>query len=212
MNTRKLLVLVLLFVCILLPACAAPATQVKPSDPPVAPPTVTSSPGETIFSSKIYQLHMTVNFKTADWHISDDFSDLVTVDRTGQDFGVGFNIVTDAKVADPISGAQVPFPADFAAWVKSNPNFKSDPPTDVTVAGFAGIQIDATPMVGKQTDFLYMSRTKWNLITKPEKWRFIMLDNVNGERLLILLISPADQFKDAFAQAQTILDSVVFSK
>jgi hypothetical protein len=43
-------------------------------------------------------------------------------------------------------------------------------------------------------------------VPSPEAWRFILLDNVNGERLLILLKAPADQFNAAASQAQAILD------
>lgn len=155
---------------------------------------------------------MAVSFGQRDWHVIDDFTDLITVAGKQKDWNIGFNIVTNAKVADPINGAQIPFPADFAAWIKSNPDLKADEPTQVTVARLKGLQIDATPIATKQKDFLYMSGTKWNIIPKAEEWRFILLDAGNGERLLILLIAPADQFKDAVQHAQTIIDTVVFMK
>jgi hypothetical protein len=173
-------------------------------------PIVASDQSLTTFSSKIYKLHMSVSFGS-DWHVIDDFTDLVTVAGTQKDWNAGFNIVTNAKLADPVSGAQIPFPVDFASWIKSNPDFKTDEPIEITVGGIKGLQIDATPMPPKQKDFLYMSGTKWNIIPSAEQWRFILLNDVNGERLLIFLIAPADQFKDAVQQSQSILDSVAFT-
>jgi len=207
MNTRKLLVSVLILVSVLLAACAPPAPIAVPS---TVVPIVASDQSLTTFSSKIYKLHMSVSFGS-DWHVIDDFTDLVTVAGTQKDWNVGFNIVTNAKLADPVSGAQIPFPVDFASWIKSNPDFKTDEPIEITVGGIKGLQIDATPMPPKQKDFLYLSGTKWNIIPSAEQWRFILLNDVNGERLLIFLIAPADQFKDAVQQSQSILDSVAFT-
>ena len=211
MNTRKLLVSVLMLVSVLLSACASVATPPDPiSVPSTVVPIVASDQSLTTFSSKIYKLHMSVSFGS-DWHVIDDFTDLVTVAGTQKDWNAGFNIVTNAKLADPVSGAQIPFPVDFASWIKSNPDFKTDEPIEITVGGIKGQQIDATPMPPKQKDFLYMSGTKWNIIPSAEQWRFILLNDVNGERLLIFLIAPADQFKDAVQQSQSILDSVAFT-
>jgi hypothetical protein len=211
MNTRKLLVSVLILVSVLLAACAPAATPPAPiAVPSTVVPIVASDQSLTTFSSKIYKLHMSVSFGS-DWHVIDDFTDLVTVAGTQKDWNAGFNIVTNAKLADPVSGAQIPFPVDFASWIKSNPDFKTDEPIEITVGGIKGLQIDATPMPPKQKDFLYMSGTKWNIIPSAEQWRFILLNDVNGERLLIFLIAPADQFKDAVQQSQSILDSVAFT-
>lgn len=188
-----------------------PSTPVPPTPVPTEAPTVAPTPEEITFSSKKYKLPMSVSFGP-DWQVIDDFTDLVTVAGMQKDWNVGFNIVTNAKVADPVSGDKIPFPQDFASWIKSNPDFTVNEPTEVMVAGIKGLQIDATPIATKQKDFLYMSGTRWNVVSKPEGWRFILLNDVNGERLLILLIAPADQFNVAAEQAQAVIDSVVFTK
>ena len=161
-----------------IPATAVPPTAI----PPTVAPTVTLTQAGMTFSSKIFKFPMSVSFGS-DWHVIDDLTDLVTVQATKADWNVAFNIVTDAKVADPVSGVQIPFPEDFASWIKSNPDFKADEPTEVTVAGIKGLQIDAVPMTTKQKDFLYNRAGKWNIIPSPVGWRFIMLNDVNGERL-----------------------------
>ena len=203
MNTPKMLVSGLMLLSVLLAACAPAAT-------PTATPIAAPAQAQTTFSSKIYKLPMSVSFGS-DWHILDDFTDLVTVASKQKDWELGFNIVTNAKLVDPINGNQIPFPEDFVSWVKSNPNFKADEPTEVTVAGIKGLQIVATVTATKQTSFLYMSGTKWNMLPS-EMWRFILLNDVNGERVLITLVAAPDQFKDFVQQSQSILDSVAFTK
>jgi hypothetical protein len=217
MNQFRLSKLFFVVVLFALVACQPQATPPAPTAIPpttVSPtttPTAASVAGETSFSSKGYKLHMSVSFGP-DWHIADDYTDLVTVQATKADWNVGFNIVTNATVADPVTGARNPFPEDFASWIKSDKDFKAGTPTDVTVAGIKGLQIDATPVSTSKKDFLYNSANQWNIVPRPEGWRFILLNDVNGERLLILIIAPADEFKVAVEQAQPILDSVVFSK
>jgi hypothetical protein len=220
MNTRKFCSSVL-FVCILLSACtpaAAPAAFPTPTitGPTAIISTVTPAPAVTTFSSNIFALPMTVSFGQRDWHVSDDFTDLVTVDSSQGPWGLSFNIVTDAKLADPTNGQLIPFPEDFVSWIQSDPDFKVDQPTQVTIGGIEGTQIDTTPIWQSTTtnkkEFLVLHLEKWNIVTEPERWRFIYMDDVNGERLLILLIAAADQFDTAVEEAQAVLDTVKFTK
>ena len=97
----------------------------------------------------------------------------------------------------------------------------------MTVAGIEGLQIDATPIWKSTTTgqkyFLSLSGKILlnahgqpdgeNIVTDPEQWRFILLNNVNGERLLMILIDGnGHKFEDAVKQSQAVLDSVVFTK
>ena len=105
-------------------------------------------------------------------------------------------------------------PQDFAAWIKADPDFAVGEQRRVTIVGVEGLQIDATPTWRSTTAMKEeLSRVNdqvtWNLVTSPEKWRFIMLDNVNGQRVLILMISPSDKFDDAMQKAREILDAAM---
>lgn len=222
MNTRSLLIPVFMLISVLLSACvpAAPTALPMIVTPTIVVPTarlpaITPTPELTAFKSKVFELPMTVSFGS-DWHVSDDFTDLVTLESSQQDWSVSFNIVTSAQLADPADGHLIPFPEDFAAWIQADPDFNVDQPTQVMVAGINGIQMDATPVWKSTTTnkkpFLTLRLSGWNIVTKPERWRFILLDNVHGEPLLILLIARADHFDDAAEQVQTILDGVVFGR
>lgn len=209
MNARKLLVSILMFVSVLLSACA-PATA-TPLAPTVVPPTANAVP----IQSTLLKIPMSVSFGSS-WHMTDNSPDIFTIQNNQVDFGVAFNIVTDAKLADPADGHLIPFPADFVSWIKSDPDFTALEFTNVKVGGIVGVQIDATPIATRQKVFLSLNGNNWNLVSASEHaehWRFIDLGNVtNGECLLILSIGPADQFQSLVPEAQNMLDTVVFSK
>jgi hypothetical protein len=168
---------------------------------------------ETTFSSKTFKLPMSVSFGP-DWHVLDDYPDLVTVEKKQEGWQLGFNIVTHAKLADPDDGHLVPFPDDFMSWIKSDPSLVVGEPTEVMVGGMKGTQIDIKSTRTTTKDFLYLpSGITWNIMRDPFG-RFILLNDVNGERMFIWLVLTVDagEYKDALGQAQTIIDSVVFTK
>lgn|GEM_PF-1470904 len=220
MNTRNLLVSALILIGVLLSACAPAAPtihSVKPTTvlPTAIMPTVTVAPTLTMFTSKVFELPMTLSFEQRDWHVSDDFTDLVTMDSSQGNWGVSFNLVSDAELADPTNEQLIPFPEDFVSWIQSNPDFQVEQPIKVTVGGIDGIQVDATPVWQSTTtnkkQFLALRFENWNIVTSPERWRFIYLNDVNGKQLLIMLIAAADQFNLATEQAQNILNTVEFT-
>jgi hypothetical protein len=212
-----------MLISVLLSACvpAAPTALPMIVTPTIVVPTarlpaITPTPELTAFKSKVFELPMTVSFGQQDWQVSDDFADLVTVDSSHGGWGVSFNLVTDAKLADPANEHHIPFPEDFVSWLQSNPDFKVGQPTKVTIGGIDGTQIDATPVWQSDStnkkQFLVLRSVNWNIVTNPERWRFIYLPNVNGERLLILLIAAADQFNTATEEVQAVLNTVEFTK
>ena len=227
MNTRKLLVSILMLVSVLLSACAPAATPPVPTTvPPTTAPTVAPAQAGTTFSPKTFKIPLSVSFGP-EWSVHYNLPGKFDINNQ-HDFGLSFYIVTTAKLADPIDGNLIPFPEDFLSWIKSNPDFDAVESTPVTVAGIEGLQIDATP-VWKPVDdahlklFLSLSGNKYgntegqpdgeNIVTDSEQWRFILLNNVNGERLLIILIDGnGHDFQDAVGQSQVVLDSVIFTK
>ena len=228
-RVSKLLCLLMLFMLVACQAQAAtpPASTAVPPPAPTAvpPPAATAAPATAVpataatqaltpFSSKIYKLHMSVSFGP-DWNVIDDYPDLVTLLKTREQIGyeLGLNIVTDAKLADPVDGHLVPFPNDFVAWVKSAPGFIAGEAIEVIVGGIKGMQIDARTTTTEKKDYLHLAGgTIWyvNAPSGTLTWRFILLNDVNGERVLITFASPTDKFDSAMEAAQKILDSVVF--
>jgi virginiamycin B lyase len=164
---------------------------------------------QSTFLTEQFALPMSLRF-SSEWHVLEEFADLVTLKRNQEGWELGFNLVTNARVADPASGERIPFPEDFAAWIQANPDFESDPPIEVTLGGIRGVQIDVTPVPATKKDFLFLGATGWNMLPAGERWRFILLDNVKGERLLVMLLASAEQFDVATQNAQAVLDGLVF--
>jgi hypothetical protein len=222
MNTFKLLVSVLMLVSVLFSACTPVATAI----PSTSVPTVASAHVEPTFSSKTFKLPMSLDFNS-DWQIGYDLPGKFAIDNS-HGFGLSFYVVTDAKLIDPIDGHLIPFPEDFLSWIKSDPDFDAVKSTPVIVAGIEGLQIDATPVwkstTAKLKAFLSLSGDislnlshgqpdGENIVTDPEQWRFILLNNIHGERLLIILIDGrGHDFQDALGQSQAVLNSVVFTE
>ncbi len=214
MNTRNLLVSVLVLVSILLSACAPAATQAPTVIPPTTAPTVAPAQEQTTFSSSKFEIPMTLTYGS-DWYLLDEYSDLFTlkIKGTGFSWELGFNLVTDAQIADPNSSATIRWPDDFAAYLQSNQYFEAGQPMPVTVGGVKGIQIDAlVKNIGQKRTFIALKSTDWLYLDVTEKWRFIMLDDINGQRLLITMNAPPDGFSKAAELEQKVLDTVVFAK
>ena len=224
MNQTRFTKLSHVLLLLVLVACQAQTTSVPTiaplpatAVPPTVAPTTANTQAQTKFSPKI-EIPMSISFGS-DWTISKDLPRKLGMDNR-DNFGISINIVTDAKLADPIDGHLIPFPEDFLSWIKSDLDFQVGDLTDVTVAGIEGVRIDATP-IWKSTTFkklfLQLNGDGWqnqeNIVTDPEQWRFILLNNVNGERMLIILINGhGHNFDDAIQQSQKVLDTVVFSK
>ena len=221
MNTRKLLVSILMFVSVLLSACAPAATPpaattVPPTViPPTMAPTVTPAQDQTTFSSKKFGLPMSISFGP-EWHVAEDFADeIVLVGGTQAYDGVelAFMFVKDAKIADPASTATMPWPDDFVAYLHSNQYLEVGEPMPITVGGVNGVQIDeSNKNIGQKRIFIALKTTGWLYLDGDQSWRFIILDDVNGQRLLIGTTEAPEGFSVATELAQKVIDSVVFTK
>jgi len=221
MNTRNLLVSVLMLGSVLLSACAPAttppsATTVPPAViPPTMAPTVAPAQDQTTFSSKKFGLPMSISFGP-EWHVAEDFADefeLVGGTQAYDGVELVFIFVKDAKIADPSSTATMPWPDDFVAYLHSNQYLEVGEPMPITVGGANGIQIDVSNKnIGQKRTFIGLKSTGWLYLDADQSWRFIILDDVNGQRLLIGTTEAPEGFSVATELAQKVIDSVVFTK
>lgn len=124
-----------------------------------------------------------------------------------------FIFVKDAKIADPASTVTMPWPDDFVAYLHSNQNLEVGLPMPITVGGVNGVQIDVSNKnIGQKRTFIGLKSTGWLYLDADQSWRFIILDDVNGERLLIGTTEATEGFSLATELAQKVIDSVVFTK
>ena len=230
MNIR-ILVSVYMLACVALASCTpATATQavpstarltdISPNNAATAAPSMdaTVAPATAIPSTHInytthgFKLPMTVKVSSACEIVDDSLSIWsVECDSWGPGAGMGINIVTDASVTDPLNGQSLPFPSDFAAWLKDDPDFKDVSSEAVTVAGLPALQVDAAPIHARKS-FIILKTSAWNTLQTDGEWRFILIEDVKGERVLINLIAPNGKPLSALPQqeVQGFLESITF--
>jgi len=178
-------------------------------------PTVAPAQDQTTFSSKKFGLPMSISFGP-EWHVREDFADeILLVGGTQAYEGVElvFILVKDAKIADPASTATMPWPDDFVAYLHSNQYLEVGEPMPITVGGVNGVQIDeSNKNIGQKRTFIALKSTGWLYLDYDQNWRFIILDDVNGKRLLIATTEAAEGFSVATELAQKVIDTIVFPK
>ena len=211
MNARKLLVSLTMLVSALLSACAPATTPPSATPipttavPPTAAPTITVTQGPTTYSPEKFALPMSVNFGP-EWHVDTDLPDeflLVGGTQAYEGVELVFMLVKDAKVGDPASNATLPWPDDFVAYLHSNGYLEVGEPTPITVGGLDGVQIDvAIKKTGEQRTLIELAAHDWFYLDYDQNWRFIILDNVNGKRLLI----GATEAPEGFSAAVELAD------
>ena len=215
MNTRKLLVSVLILVCVALSACAPAATQAPTDVPPTSAPTVAPAQEETTFSPKTFSLPITFGYGS-DWKIeAEDSSEVVLKykDFDGEFLFINPKSTKVASPAAPYSG--IPFPDDFVNWIQTHGLFQVVKTQPVVVGGLPGTQIDAdaTAACGAKTEWFLVGSGGWNC-GEGGHYRFTYLDDVHGERPLIMTVGyvSAEDFVSMTDASQKVLDSVVFTK
>jgi hypothetical protein len=115
-------------------------------------------------------------------------------------------------------------PEDMVAWLQENPNLETDEPEPAHVGGEDGMQLDAVashlfPEYSLCTQFkqpcLPLFRNAADpgslyVLTKTEKARFVVLDDVKGKAVTIAITAPAVKFDEFTPEAEKMLDSVVW--
>ncbi len=215
MNTRKLLVSILMLVSVLLSACAPAATPAPTAIPPTTAPTIAPAQEGTTFLSKTFDLPITFQYGP-EWKIDSEDSSEVVLKYKDYDGEFLFINPKSTKVAGPAAPYSViPFPDDFANWIQAHGLFQVVKTQSVLVGGLPGTQIDATSACGTKITWFFVGPGPGGWNCEPGgHYRFIYLDDVHGERLLIMTVGyvSAQDFTLMVDAAQKILDTVVFSK
>jgi hypothetical protein len=113
-------------------------------------------------------------------------------------------------------------PEDMVAWLQKHPYLQTDDPQPATVGGVKGVRLDAvvasvppTECGGNCLGLFTASDSQGGLegsydwvVYEKEKLRFIVLEDVGGERVTIVAEAPAEEFEEFAPKAQRVLDSV----
>ena len=110
----------------------------------------------------------------------------------------------------------MPAPEDLVAWLQKHPYLQTDDPQPATVGGVKGVRLDAVVASVPPTEcggnclglFTPSDRAYDWVVYEKEKLRFIVLEDVGGERVTIVAEAPAEEFEEFVPKAQRVLDSV----
>jgi hypothetical protein len=137
-----------------------------------------------------------------------------------RDVPLSIGAVNVEEVFDPSDpGQRVAAPDDMAAWLQKHPSLDTEEPGRVSVGGISGQQFDAIASEPKDIEgcpepcvpllALSVGETFW--LAESEKYRFIVLDDVEGETVTLIFGGPAVEFEEFLPEAQKVLDTVEWS-
>jgi len=178
-------------------------------------PTVAPAQEGTTFLSKTFSLPVTFQYGP-EWKIDGEDSSEVTLKYKDYDGEFVFINPNNTQIASPVAPySAIPFPDDFANWIQTHGLFQIFKTQSVLVSGLPGTQIDATSACGTKITWFFVGPGGggWNC-DPGGHYRFTYLDDVHGERLLIMTVGyvSADDFILMTDASQKILDTVAFSQ
>lgn len=142
--------------------------------------------------------------------------DALVIGQRNEPLTIGFLNV--AQVFDPSNPDQkIAAPEDMAAWLQDHPRLDTEEPGRVTIGGVSGQQFDAIAFEPTEdppycrepcVPLFAISGGEIFWLGKSEKFRFIVLENVKGETVIITFGGPAVEFEEFLPEAQKVLDMV----
>ena len=134
--------------------------------------------------------------------------------------GPVLSFVNEQEVFDPSKPrdlVSVPAPKNLVTWLQRHPYLQTEQPQPATIGGVKGMQLDAvvaddvpTSECGDNCLGLFMVTLEISWVAyEKEKVRFIVLENVGGERVTVAVSAPsAVDFKEFLPKAQKVIDTV----
>jgi hypothetical protein len=133
--------------------------------------------------------------------------------------GPVISFANEQKVFDPSKPSDliaVPTPEDMVAWLQRHPYLETEEPEPASVGGVKGAQIDAVVADDVPTSecgdnclglFLIGPDIDW-VVYEKERVRFVVLEDVGGERVTIAAETRASDFEGFLPKAQEVLKTV----
>jgi hypothetical protein len=133
--------------------------------------------------------------------------------------GPVLSFVNDQEVFDPSKLRDmdsVPAPKNLVTWLQRHPYLETEQPQPATIGGVKGVQLDAvvaddvpTSECGDNCLGLFMVGPDIDWVAyEKEKVRFIVLEDVGGERVTIAVEALAVDFEEFLPKAQKVIDTV----
>ena len=138
--------------------------------------------------------------------------------RQGVEGGV-LSFLNEQEVFDPSKPGEldnVPAPKNLITWLQRHPYLETEQPQPATIGGVKGMQLDAVVADDVPASecgdnclglFMITREIPWVAYEK-ERVRFIVLEDVGGERVTIAVEALAVDFEEFLPKAQETIDTV----
>jgi hypothetical protein len=138
--------------------------------------------------------------------------------RLGVEGGV-LSFVNEQEVYDPSKPREldnVPAPKNLVSWLQRHLYLETEEPQPATVGGVKGMQLDAVVADDVPASecgdnclglFMVTLEIPW-VAYENEKVRFIVLEDVGGQRVTIAVEAPAADFEEFLPKAQKVIHTV----
>ena len=133
--------------------------------------------------------------------------------------GPVISFANEQKVFDPSKPSDliaVSAPEDMVAWLQGHPYLETEEPEPASVGGVKGTQIDAVVVDDVPTSecgdnclglFMIGPDIDW-VVYEKERVRFVVLEDVGGERVIIVAETRATDFEGFLRKAKEVLKTV----
>jgi len=133
--------------------------------------------------------------------------------------GPVISFANEQKVFDPSKPSDliaVSAPEDMVAWLQGHPYLETEEPEPASVGGLKGAQIDAVVVDDVPTSecgdnclglFMIGPDIDW-VVYEKERVRFVVLEDVGGERVIIVAETRATDFEGFLPKAKEVLKTV----
>ena len=134
--------------------------------------------------------------------------------------GGALSFVNEQEVFDPSKPREldnVPTPKNLVGWLQRHPYLETQQPQPVTIGEVKGVQLDAvvadevpTTECGNNCLGLFAVTLEISWVAyEKEKVRFVVLEDVGGERVTLAVEAPAAvDFEEFLPKAQKVIDTV----
>ena len=214
---RRVLGLGLLTALVVLVFCACGGSEKDAKARPLPEEEKALRPG--LYRSEEFE--PSLSFKVGKgWSSSDpiEASDSLFI-RRGETMGLGF--VNPQEVYKPTKDEAlqiVDAPKDLVGWFQHHPHLQTDKPEPVTVGGVKGEQFDVvvadlpedySSVCGSECVGIFrLSTGSQANLAVGDKLRLIVLEDVQGETVVLGFVSPASTFDEYAPKAQKVVDTV----
>lgn len=191
-----------------------PTAQVsaEPSPTPAPAPTVSPIPSPTgPLAYRTVTFAVALSFVLDDgWSVAAESAGGIELHRADLEADV-FDAAT-LRVEDPQPATPEPWPADWQAWLRSQPEFTVGTAEVISIGGQPAtvVDVDVTVLSIDPRSILFYDNGRWGTNFSPERYRFLVVTAPSGSNVVVFLPSAPATFGADAAALDHLLGTLAF--